>query len=399
MDDRKYSEASEVLYKGRKVRAGMDFNKPEVFPLFPTVSFTMNTLTEVKEAYASKYTYIRTCNPNRDVLAEVVTYLEHGEDSLIFSSGMAAISTTLFTIMKPGDHIICNRNIYGETFDVMGKLMNKFGVETDLVNFDDVQKVRDAVKPNTKLIYSEVCANPTMNIADIAALAEIAHGNGALLMIDNSFTTPIAIKPLDWGADIVISSLTKFMSGHWEAISGAITSSQKLGDEIHPIRMLCGSPGDPYAAFALMKSFQTMDLRLKKQMSNAAKLAKALEDNPYVSKVNHPSLESFPQHALALKQFSSKETMSGMMSFVVPEDEKKFDEFLSSLHFAHYAMTLGGLHTTLVHPCTSSHSHMPDADRRAMGITPGLFRLSVGIEEAEDLIADFTQALEVFGKS
>ena len=397
MDERKYAEASEMLYRGRKVK-GMDFNKPEVFPLFPSVSFTMNTLTEVKEAYASKYTYIRTNNPNRDALADVVTFLEQGEDSLIFSSGMAAISTTLFTIMEPGDHIICNRNIYGETFDVMGKLMNKFGIETDLVNFDDIQNVKDAVKANTKLIYSEVCANPTMNIADVSALAQIAHANGALLMIDNTFTTPIAIKPFVLGADIVISSLTKFMNGHGDAISGSITSRKEIIDAIQPIQMLCGTPADPYASFAMMKSFQTMDLRLKKQMSNAAKLAKALEESKYVSKVNHPSLESFPQHELAMKMFKSKEMMSGMMSFVVAEDEKKFDEFLSSLHFGHYAMTLGGLHTSLVHPCTSSHAHMPDADRRSMGITPGLFRLSVGIEEAEDLIDDFLQALEVFGK-
>jgi cystathionine gamma-synthase len=200
-DEKKYSEASEVLYKGHKVK-GMDFNKPVVSPLFPSVSFTMNTLKEVKEAYASKYTYIRTNNPNRDALAEVVTFLEYGEDSLIFSSEMPAISTTLFTILEPSDHIICNRNIYGETFDIMGKLMNKFGIETDFVNFDDVKNVKNAIKSNTKLIYSEVCANPTMNLGDVTALAEISHANGALLMIDNTFTTPVAIKPLDLGADV-----------------------------------------------------------------------------------------------------------------------------------------------------------------------------------------------------
>lgn len=397
MDEKKYAEASEMLYKGRKVK-GMDFNKPEVFPLFPGVSFTMNSLSEVKEAYASKYTYIRTNNPNRDALAEVVTFLEHGEDTLICSSGMAAICTTLFTLMKPGDHIVCNRNIYGETFDLMEKLMNKFGVETDLVDFDDMKNVENAIKDNTKLVYSEVCANPTMNIADIAALAEIAHANDALLMIDNTFTTPIAIKPIDFGADIVISSLTKFMNGHGDAILGSVTSSKKIIDEIQPIGMLCGTPGDPYASFAMMKSFQTMDLRLKRQMSTAAKLAKALEKSKYVTKVNHPSLKSFPQHKLALKLFTSKDTMSAMMSFIVPEDEEKFDQFLSALHFGHYAMTLGGIHTSLAHPCTSSHAHMPDADRRSMGVTPGLFRVSVGIEEPEDLIDDFLQALEVFDR-
>ncbi|MCY7007808.1 aminotransferase class I/II-fold pyridoxal phosphate-dependent enzyme [Fusobacterium simiae] len=395
--EKKYAESTELLYKGRKVK-GMDFNKPEAFPLFATTAFTMNSLTEVKKAYAEKYTYIRTCNPNRDALADMVTFLEAGEKSLIFSSGMGAITTTLMTILKPGDHVVCNRNIYGETFDVFTKLMPKFGISADLVDFDDIENCKKAVKAETKLIYSEVFANPTLNIADIPTLADIAHKNGALLMIDNTFSTPIAIKPIKFGADIVINSLTKFMNGHSDAIAGSITSTAEIIDAIHPVRMLCGTPGDPHAAHAMMKSFATMDLRLKKQMSNAAKLAAALEENKYVSKVNHPSLESFSQHELALKLFTSNDTMSGMMSFIVPENFEKIDKFMLRLNFAHYAMTLGGVRTTLVHPVTSSHSHMPDEARRAMGITPGLFRLSVGIEDVDDLIADFNQALEVFGE-
>ena len=188
------------------------------------------------------------------------------------------------------------------------------------------------------------------------------------------------------------------MNGHSDAIAGSITSTTEIIDAIHPVRMLCGTPGDPHAAHAMMKSFATMDLRLKKQMSNAAKLATALEENKYVSKVNHPSLKSFSQHELALKLFTSNDTMSGMMSFIVPEDFEKIDKFMLRLNFAHYAMTLGGVRTTLVHPVTSSHSHMPDEARRAMGITPGLFRLSVGIEDVDDLIEDFNQALKVFGE-
>lgn len=395
--EKEYAEATELLYKGRKVK-GMDFNKPEAFPLFTTTAFTMNSLTEVKKAYAEKYTYIRTCNPNRDALADMVTFLEAGEKSLIFSSGMGAITTTLMTILKPGDHVVCNRNIYGETFDVFTKLMPKFGISADLVDFDDIENCKKAIKAETKLIYSEVFANPTLNIADIPTLADIAHKNGALLMIDNTFSTPIAIKPIKFGADIIINSLTKFMNGHSDAIAGSITSTTEIIDAIHPVRMLCGTPGDPHAAHAMMKSFATMDLRLKKQMSNAAKLATALEENKYVSKVNHPSLKSFSQHELALKLFTSNDTMSGMMSFIVPEDFEKIDKFMLRLNFAHYAMTLGGVRTTLVHPVTSSHSHMPDEARRAMGITPGLFRLSVGIEDVDDLIADFNQALEVFGE-
>ncbi len=395
MADIKFSRGSELMYKGKAAK-GQNYNKPAAFPLFSNTSFTMSSLKEVREAYASKFTYVRTNNPNREALAEMVSFLENGEKSLIFSSGMGAITTTLMTILKPGDHIICNSFIYGETFDVMTKLMRKFGVESDLVSFDDLELVKKAVKPNTKLIYSEVLANPTLNIANIPVLAEIAHANGAYLMIDNTFTTAVSIRPIEMGADIVINSMTKFMNGHSNAIAGSITASAEIIDAIHPVRMLCGTPGDPYAAWTVANNLQTVDLRVKKQMATAAKLAAALEKSPYVSKVNHPSLESFPQHELATQLFESNETMTGMMSFIVPEDMEKIDQFMERLHLVHYATTLGGIHSNLNHPVTSSHSHMPDEDRRKMGITPGMFRLSVGIEDADDLIADFMQALEVF---
>lgn len=392
-----FSKASEVLYKGRVVK-GMDFNKPEAFPLFAVSSFTMNSLEEVKKAYESKYTYVRTSNPNRDSLAQIVSYLEEGEDTLIFSSGMGAITTTLMSLLKPGDHIICNRNIYGETFDVMTKLLPKFGIKSTLVDFDNISNVELSMTPDTKMIYSEVLANPTMNIADIPSLSEIAHLGNALLMIDNTFTSPISIKPISLGADIVINSMTKFINGHSDSIAGSITANSEIIESIRPVRMLCGTPGDPHASWMMIRGIQTIDLRLKKQMSNAAKLAVALENNKHISKVNHPSLNSFPQHELAKRIFDSNETMSGMMSFIVPEDEDKINEFMLKLNLAHYATTLGGIRTTLNHPVTSSHSHMPDDDRRKMGITPGMFRLSVGIEDADDLINDFYQALSVFDK-
>lgn len=389
-----FSRASKLLYMGDKVK-GMDL-KPEAVPLFPSTAFTMNTLSEVKETYKEKgYTYIRTCNPNRDLLAEVVSYLEGGEKSLIFSSGMGAITTTLLTVLKPGDHVICNSFIYGETYDVMGKLLKKIGIDSDFIDFGDLNKVEAVVRPNTKMIYTEVLSNPVIELADVAGLADIAHSHDAYLMVDNTFTTPLAIKPIAFGADIVINSLTKFMNGHSDAIGGSITATADIIDAIHPVRMLCGTPGDPFSSWMILRGMHTIELRVPKQMDNAAKLAKALEDNPFVKKVNYPSLDSYPQHALAGKMFTDK-GCGGMMSFIVPEDAEKIDAFMSKLNFAHYAPTLGGLRSSLNHPVTSSHSHMPDPVRRKMGITPGMFRLSVGIEDADDLIADFTQALEVF---
>ena len=371
--------------------------KPEAFPLYTATAFTANTLSEIKEAYAQGYTYIRTNNPDRDVLASQVTALEApGMDnmaSLIFSSGMASISTTIGSILKSGDHVICNRNIYGETFDVFGKMFARFGIESTLVDMDDIENVKAAIKPNTKLIYAEVCANPTMNLIDIPAFAKLAHDNGALLMMDNTFTTCISIKPLTLGADIVISSMTKFMNGHSDAILGCMTSTKDIIETVRPMRMLFGTPADPFPCWMMIRGLETLHLRVRKQMYNAAKLAAFFESDPHVIKVNHPSLDSFPQRALAKKLWSDDEAISGMMSIILnTEDEEKIDKFMAKLEFVHYATTLGGLRTTLNHPCTSSHSHMPDADRRKMGITPGMFRVSVGIEDTEDLINDFKQA-------
>lgn len=390
-----HTKATELLYKGKTTK-GMDFNKPEAFPLFCTTSFTMKSLEEVREAYASKYTYVRTNNPDREALAEIITYLEGGEKSLIFSSGMGAITSTLMTFISSGDHILCNSSIYGETFDVLRTLLPRFGVESTLVDFSNEAAVRSAVRPNTKIVYTEVMANPTMALTDIPMVAKIAHEAGALLIVDNTFTTPMSIQPLGLGADIVINSLTKFINGHSDAIAGSITSTEAIAKKVQPISMLCGTPGDPFAAWMTIRGSQTIDLRLERQMSNAAALAKALEANPHVLKVNHPSLESFPQHELALRLFQSNDKMAGIMSFVLPEDMGKIDMFMSRLKFAHYATTLGGIRTTLNHPVTSSHAHMPDEDRRRMGITPGMFRLSVGIEGVNDLIEDFYQALQVF---
>lgn len=388
---------TKILYTRDYRNEACNLLKPEAFPLYTATAFTANTLSEIKQAYAQGYTYIRTNNPDRDVLASQVTALEASglkdKDTLIFSSGMASISTTIGSLLQTGDHVICNRNIYGETFDVFGKMFSRFGIESTLVDMDDIENVKAAIKPNTKLIYAEVCANPTMNLIDIPAFAELAHSNGALLMMDNTFTTAASIRPLELGADIVISSVTKFMNGHSDAILGCMTSSKEIIETVRPMRMLFGTPADPFPCWQVIRGLETFSLRLTKQMYNAAKLAAFFESDPHVIKVNHPSLDSFPQRALAKKLWNNDEAISGMMSIILnTEDEAKIDKFMAKLEFIHYATTLGGLRTTLNHPCTSSHSHMPDADRRKMGITPGMFRVSVGIENTEDLINDFKQA-------
>lgn len=389
-----FTEYTEALYKGERVE-GMDL-MPEALPLFAATAFNQRTLSDVRKVYGDKgFTYIRCKNPNREALAEAVSYLEHGEATLILSAGMAAISTTLLHLLKAGDHVVCNADIYGETLNIMQDILPKFGIETTLVSFMETENIQKAMRPNTKIVYTEVVSNPCIRLADIPAAAKIAHAAGALLIVDNTFTSGINIKPIDMGADIVINSMTKFMNGHSDAIGGSITSTREMVDAIDVDCRLFGTPGDPFDAWMILRGMRTIGLRVTKQSENAAKLARALEEDPHVLHVNHPSLESNPQHGLAKKLFHGNR-ITGMLSFQVPEDMDKIDDFMGRLNFAHYAMTLGGYRSSLSHPVTSSHNHVPDDVRRAMGITPGLFRLSVGIEDAEDLIRDFKQALKAF---
>ena len=395
-DDMEFSEGTRLLYEGHHVK-GMDI-APEAFPLFMTSAFTMGNLEDVENAYAEKkYTYIRTRNPNRKALADVLTYLEQGKDTLVFSSGMGAITTTFFSLLQPGDHFLCNENIYGETYDAITLLLTNYGVSVDFVDFADLDAVKAAIKENTKMLYTEVASNPTDKLCDIEALAQISHDAGALLMVDNTFTTPLCIKPLALGADIVINSLTKFLNGHSDALAGSITvNDMDLYEKVHTIRMLTGTSGCPMASWMIYRGIHTADLRIKRQCENAAKLAKALDKNPHVLKVNHPSIESHPQYELGKKLFKSPELMTGMLSFEMPADKKKISKFMDLLHIPHYAPTLGGVRTTLSYPLLSSHMHIPEEDLKKMDISAGLMRVSVGIEDIDDLIKDFDNALKVF---
>ncbi|SFR65502.1 trans-sulfuration enzyme family protein [Anaeromicropila populeti] len=396
MEFENYSEATRILYEGHTIK-GMSMS-PEAFPLFNTTAFNMGDLNDVDKTYEEKgYTYVRTRNPNREALAQLISFLENGKKTLIFSSGMGGITTTYFALLNPGDHFICNSYIYGETFDAINQLLKKCSVEVDFVDFTDLQSVRAAVKPNTKMLYTEVVSNPTDIVADIENLADIAHEAGAWLMVDNTFTTPLAVKPMELGADIVLNSLTKFMNGHSDALAGSITVDDcALYDRIHEIRMLTGTSASPHTAWTVFRGMQTVHLRVNKQMENAAKLAKALEEHPIVLKVNHPSIPSNPQHELAGRIFKDNTHMTGMLSFDMPDDKDKINAFMNRLKLARYAPTLGGIRTTLSHPLHSSHHHVPEEDRKKMGISYGTMRVSCGIEEGEDLIRDFMYALEVF---
>jgi cystathionine beta-lyase/cystathionine gamma-synthase len=393
MNQNEYSRDTEILRQGAHLKGKRDV--PETAPLYLTTAFNVEDLDALEALYEVKgYTYIRTRNPNRAALAELMTYLEGGETSIICGCGMAAISTSILALVHSGDHLLSDQTLYGETLELFHNVLPGFGIEVTLVDFTDLDAVRKAIRPNTKVLYTETISNPMITVVDVEAVAAIAHKAGAKLVVDNTFTTSVAMKPIKMGADISVNSLTKFANGHSDAICGSITTSTELWKGINTLQQLIGTTVDPFTCWLVQRGIRTMDLRVKRQMDNAAALAKALEAHPVIKKVNHPSLASHPQHALAKRIMTNG--FGGMLSFVMPDDRAKVNAFLRKLELAHYAMTLGGYRTTLSHPVTSSHHGVPEAERLRMGITFGLMRVSVGIEDPDDLIADFTRALEVF---
>ena len=393
--ERNMNRGTEIIMQGAEVKGTL--STPEVLPIYLTTAFRGgDDLDELNEYYAVKgYTYNRIRNPNRNALAELVSYLEGGEASMICSSGMGAITTTLLSLADAGDHILANSNLYGETLEILD-VIKRYGIESTCVDFTDIEAVRKAVQANTKIVYTEVISNPTMAVVDVEAVARIAHDCGAKLVVDNTFTTSTVIKPIDFGADVTINSLTKFMNGHSDIVGGSATASKDIVDKACKLQALLGCTLDPFSSYLCERSLRTLDLRMERQLKNAEALAKALDEHPCVLKVNHPSLPTHPQHDIAKRLFAKG--YGAMLSFEMPEDREKINAFMRRLHIAKYAMTLGGYATTLSYPILSSHASVPRDIRLKMGITDGLMRVSVGLEDVQDLIADFTQALSVFEK-
>ena len=371
-------------------------NSPEALPIYLTTAFNVDDLDDLLDRYSVKgYCYNRISNPNRDCLSDLMSYLENGEASISCSSGMAAITTALLTSLKPGEHILADMTLYGETFDLFERVFARYNVDYTCIDMTDLGKVRANIRPNTKVLFAETASNPMITVVDLKTLADIAHENGARFIADNTFMTPYVIRPLELGADLVVNSLTKFANGHFDTVCGSITGPKDLIERCHLYQKVLGSQADGFVSWLTMRGMRTMSLRVERQMQNAELLAKALSENPHVAYAHHPSLSGHPQHELAKRQFGGK--YGGMLSFCVKnEDTKLINAFMRKLQFVHYAMTLGGYRTTIAHPVSSSHRSVPEEKRFEMGITNGLIRVSCGIEEGKDVVADFTQALEVF---
>lgn len=388
-----FHENTEILYRGMDIEGIAE--SPEVAPIYNTTAYCVKDTDDYDFANnGGKYFYNRTANPNRDCLGESISYLEHGEKTIVCSSGMAAISTTLLGLLKQGDHAVISKAIYGETIELIEHKLINYGVEVTFVDFTDVEQVEKEIKENTVLLYTEIIANPLTLVVDIEKISEIAHKKNVLIIVDSTFTTPFVIKPIDKGVDIVIHSLTKYFGGHSDITGGSITSTKEIIKKLMPTYLLLGCCMDPNTAWLTSRSIKTMGMRVKKQNQNAEMLAHALTQNPKIKAVYHPSIETHPQHELAKSIFTNG--YGAMMSFRVEDDLDKVNEFMHRLKIVKYMGTLGGIRTTIAHPATAFRNEFTAEQLMDMGLYEGLIRISTGAEEVDDLIQDFNNALEVF---
>jgi cystathionine gamma-synthase len=336
--------------------------------------------------------YSRNTNPTVHAFEEKLRLLEGAAAATSFSTGMAAISNTLFALLSPGDRVVSVKDTYGGTNRVFLDFLSRFGIETTLCDTTDHTQIEAEVARGCTLLYLETPTNPTLKVTDIARLAAAGRAAGATVVVDNTFATPINQNPLALGAHLALHSATKYLGGHADVLGGAICGSKELVDRVFHYREITGATLDPMAAYLLIRSMKTLALRIARQNESALRIAQWLEEQPAVSVVNYPGLESHPQHEIAARQMRG---FGGMLSFGLAGGFEAVKRVLPRLRLAHRAANLGAVETIAGPPATTSHVECTPAEREAMGIPEGLIRYSVGIEDAGDLIADLTQALTV----
>jgi cystathionine beta-lyase/cystathionine gamma-synthase len=335
--------------------------------------------------------YIRLNNtPNHAALHEKLAALENAEAALVTASGMAAISTTLLAVLSAGDHLLAQDRLYGGTHDLLTKDFASFGLSYDFIDGDDPDSWKGRLRPNTKAVYVEVMSNPTLQVADLEGVVRFAKEHGLITIIDNTFASPVNFRPVEWGFDLSLHSGTKYLNGHSDIVAGACSGRADLIERIkHKLDHLGGSM-DPHAAFLLYRGMKTLALRVRYQNASALKIAQFMEGHPSVARVNYPGLESHPTHNRARRLF---EGFGGVLSFELKGDAGAAENFIRATRLPVVAPSLGGVETLITLPATTSHSGMSVEDRRRLGISDSLIRVSVGIEATEDIIEDFDRAL------
>lgn len=396
MSDKKLS--TRLIHTGD----GQDYKKiaqytsvPEVLPVYLTSVFAFDDVPSVDDIYDRKadgYIYSRIKHPNTDAVASILAAAENAEDALLFSSGMSAIIVSILTVVSAGDHIIASPVLYGGVHDFLQNELKRFGVEVTFVDIigDDVEKY---IKPNTKLIYTETICNPLLEVPDLKKTAEIAHKHGLLFYVDNTFATSVVVSPYKFGADLVLYSTTKFLGGHSDIVGGAAVGKADVIAKIRPKLVLYGAVLGAMDAWLLARSLRTLELRVTKHSQNALKVAQFLEKHPKIEKVFYPGLESSPDHERAAAQFNNG-LFGGMLSANLRGGEREASVVIASMPTIKYVPSLAGTATTVSYAAKTSHRAYTKEQLDAAGITFGQLRFSIGLEDADDIIAEISAALE-----
>jgi cystathionine gamma-lyase len=356
-------------------------------PIFQTSTFVQKSPGVVVE----DYDYSRAANPTRTALEQNLAGLEGGKYGICFSSGLASIAAVIH-LLKSGDHAILNDDVYGGTYRLFDKVFQQMGIRYSMVDMNNPAALQAAFTPTTKLVWIETPTNPKLKIVDIKAVAEIAHKNKALLAVDNTFATPYLQRPLELGADIVSHSSTKYLGGHSDLIGGALVCNDpELGKQLHFIQKAVGAVPSPLECFMILRSTKTLHVRMKTHCENAKRVAEFLNSHPMIEKVMFPGLPSDPGHAVAKRQMKD---FGGMVTCIIKGGIENSRKMLERVKVFSLAESLGGVESLIDHPAIMTHASIPKEMREAQGISDGLVRLSVGIEECDDLIADLKQALQ-----
>ncbi|MCX2741043.1 trans-sulfuration enzyme family protein [Pontibacter anaerobius] len=363
-------------------------------PLYLTSSFVFEDAEQARAVFAEEeqgQVYSRYANPNVDELLEKMCHLEKAEDGFAFASGMGAIFGSLGALLQSGDHVLACRSLFGSTHQLLTNIFPKWGVTYTYADASKPEEWESLIKPETKLILIETPSNPGLELIDLAWLGELKRKHNLLLLVDNCFATPVLQNPTDFGAELVLHSATKFIDGQGRVLGGIAVGSKELIAQVRYFARHTGPAMSPFNAWVLSKSLETLSLRVEKHCENALKLAEALEGNPALEKVNYPFLPSFPQYELAKKQMRQG---GGIVTLEVKGGYDAAKRFIDNLQMASISANLGDTRTIVTHPASTTHSKLTEEERAATGITPGLVRVSVGLESINDIIEDIKQALE-----
>jgi cystathionine beta-lyase/cystathionine gamma-synthase len=392
MTKHKFRRETEAVRGGRSLHKK---NGPVSAPIYQTSTFEVTDNKEQVRATPTDHFYTRYGNPTNTVAENAIAEMEGTDAALLFSSGMAAITTSMLTLVRAGDHIVAQRDIYGGLTKFLTQWLPKMGIETTFVDTNDIEQHERAIRPNTRIVHIESPTNPMVRIVDLEKIAALARKHKLTSMIDATFATPINCRPAEWGIDVVLHSGTKYLGGHADLICGVAAGRRELIDQIHHLRTTLGCCMDPHAAFLLLRGIKTLAVRVERQSQSALRIAEFLSKHPNVSCVHYPMLNGHPQYNLAKKQMVGG---GGVLSFEVDGNGADACRVAEALTLFTLAPSLGGVESLVSIPVLTSHAMIAPDVRKKMGVTEPMIRLSVGIENVEDLIADLEKALAVLDR-